>query len=223
MYGACAKLSIWLCEALRYIRHRTEMVQNNWDAALVIRANELLDEVRRYHVDAEATRLQLASAAASIARKVDDLPTAVRHMVEESLQQDALNAERPMIARRLDLSTRMLSDLSSELHTAGLLFLRHIRLSSVVTLVASAFIIVSSFWWAVVKASEAARLSSEILVMQKTVAELRQAGGQLVVRPCIDSFARSRLCVHIDENAGKLNDSYYFIGGEIWQPNVKAK
>jgi hypothetical protein len=188
------------------------MGQNNWDAALVIRASELLDEVRRYHVDAEATRLQLASAAASIARKVDELPATVRHVVEESLKQDTLNAERPIIAKRLDISTRMLGDLSLQLHTSGLLFLRHVRRSSILIFVGCAVITFLSAWWSIAKTSEVMRLSSQILIMQKTVSELRQAGGQSVVKPCIDSFSRSRLCVLVDENAGKPKDSYYVIG-----------
>ncbi len=82
---------------------RVDMGYENWDAALVIRANELLTEVRRYHADAEATRLQLSSSAASIARKVDELPVLVRQVVETCFEQDASSAERATVAKRLDL------------------------------------------------------------------------------------------------------------------------
>lgn len=188
------------------------MGHNNWDAALVIRANELLDEVRRYHADAEATRLQLASAAASIARKVDELPATVRQLVEDALQQDAFNADRPIIAKRLDLSTRMLNDLSAQLHGSGLIFLRHIRRASILMLVACSGISVVSTWWSFSRASDVMQLSSEILKMQKTVFQLQQAGGQIVVKECMDSSSRYRLCVRVDESAGKFKDSYYFVG-----------
>lgn len=187
------------------------MGHNNWDAALVIRANELLAEVRRYHVDAEATRLQLASIAASIARKVDELPITVRQLVEESLQQDTLNAERPIIAKRLDLSTRMLNELTTQFHGSGLSFLRQIRRASTLMVCSCAAVGVVTTWWSVDRIAEAVRISNQIASMQKTVSQLQQAGGQAAVRACVDSSLRNRLCVHIDESAGKPKDSYYFI------------
>lgn len=145
------------------------MGHNNWDAALVIRANELLAEVRRYHVDAEATRLQLASAAISITRKVDELPTTVRQLVEESLQQDTLNAERPIIAKRLDLSTRMLNELTTQFHGSGLAFLQHVRRSSTLMTFCCAAVSVATTWWSADRIVEALRISNQISAMQRTV------------------------------------------------------
>jgi hypothetical protein len=183
----------------------------NWDAALVIRANELLEEVRRYHVDAEATRLQLATAAASITRKVDELPATVRRLVEESLQQDTFNAERPIIARKLDLSTRMLNDLAAQLQGSGMQFLRHARLTSTAILIVSALAGMAMAFWTATSVAEAARLTTQISTLRQTVTQLENAGGRAVVKPCLDAASRSRLCVQIDENAGKMKGSYYVI------------
>jgi hypothetical protein len=183
----------------------------NWDAALVIRANELLAEVRRYHVDAEATRLQLASAAALITRKVDDLPASIRQSVEESLQQDTFNAERPIIAKRLDLSTRMLNDLTTQLHASGLSFLRYTRRASTLILLAGVAAGAITTWWASVNYAEVVRLSAQITMLRQTVDQLERTGGRAVVRTCSDTAGRSRICVRVDESAGKFKDSYYAI------------
>jgi hypothetical protein len=185
---------------------------HNWDAALVIRANELLAEVRRYHVDAEATRLQLVSAAALITRKVDDLPASVRQSVEESLQQDTFNAERPIIAKRLDLSTRMLSDLTAQLHASGFSFLRYARRTSTLILLIGVVAGIMTAWWATINYSEVLRLSAQISTLRQTVDQLERAGGRAVIRTCADAAGRSRICVRVDESAGKFKDSYYAIG-----------
>jgi hypothetical protein len=189
---------------------RVDMGYENWDAALVIRANELLTEVRRYHADAEATRLQLSSSAASIARKVDELPVLVRQVVETCFEQDASSAERATVAKRLDLSTRMLGELSTKLHGSGMAFLRQARRASTVIFVCAA-ISSAAVWWSLDKVARTMHLSTEISDMRKTIDHLRQAEMHGAVRTCIDSSSRSRLCVRIDEKAGKQKDSYYFI------------
>lgn len=186
------------------------MGYEKWDAALVIRANELLTEVRRYHTDAEATRLQLSSSAASMARKVDELPTAVRQVVEACFEQDASNAERTIVAKRLDMSTRMLNEISTQFHGSGIAFLGHARRASLMIFVCAAISAVAA-WWSLDRVAEALRLSNEINDMQKTMGYLQQVGGRAVFKPCVDAASRPRLCVRIDEHAGKQKDAYYFV------------
>jgi hypothetical protein len=183
----------------------------NWDAALVIRANELLEEVRRYHADAEATRLQLASTATLIARKVDELPHTVRRLVEESLHQDTLNAERPIIAKRLDSSSRLLNEVATQLHESGSRFLKYARIASATILLLSGLSGIAMIAWIASTSSEAVRLSTEVSTLRRTVSQLEEAGGRAVVRPCIDSALRPRTCIRIDESAGKTKDAYYMI------------
>lgn len=187
------------------------MGTDNWDAALVMRANELLTEIRRYHVDAEATRLQLASAAASMTRKVDELPSTVRRSVEESLRQDALIAERPVLVHRLDQASRMLDQLATQLNSSGLSFLARARRISLMLVLAGIIVGLAMTLWAASNGAKALKLSAEISELQNTVTQLREAGGQAIVKPCVDSSSRTRLCVRVDEGAGKSKDSYYFI------------
>ena len=187
------------------------MGTDNWDAALVMRANELLVEVRRYHVDAEATRLQLASAAASMTRKIDELPLAVRHVVEDSLRQDALFAERPLLVHRLDRASRMLDQLAKQLNDSGLSFLTRARWISASLILAGISGGLAMALWAGINGAKASRLSAEISELQKTVHQLQETGGQAILKPCVDSFSRARLCVRVDEGAGKSKDSYYFV------------
>lgn len=187
------------------------MGTDNWDAALVMRANELLVEIRRYHVDAEATRLQMASIAASMKRKVDELPATVRQVVEEALQQDSLINERPALVQRLDRSTRMIEELADKFNSSGLSFLTQSRRVSIILITSGVLAFMVATAWATINGAKAIRLTSEIANLQKTVSQLQSSGNQSPIKTCIDSFSHPRLCVRIDENVDKPKDSYYFV------------
>lgn len=187
------------------------MGTDNWDAALVMRANELLVEIRRYHVDAEATRLQLASAAASMTRKLDELPATVRLVVEDALLQDASIAERPVLVQRLDRSSRMLDELAKQFNNSGLLFLSQSRRISMALTFTAIVVGISAAFWTTVNGARTLKLTTEILELQRTIDQLQGAGNQTPIKTCFDSLSRPRLCVRIDEDAGKPKDSYYFV------------
>jgi outer membrane murein-binding lipoprotein Lpp len=190
---------------------QTIMGRENWDAALVMRANELLTEIRRYHVDAEATRLQLASAAASISRKVDELPSTVRQVVEESLHQDSLIAERHLLTQRLEHSSRLLNELSSKFNNSGLSFLATSRRLFVMLILSSVAIGMAATVWAMISGAKVIKLSTEISELQEAFVQLGNSGSQPPIKTCVDSFSRLRLCVRIDDVTGKSKDSYYFV------------
>lgn len=178
------------------------METDNWDAALVMRANELLVEVRRYHVDAEATRLQLASAAASMTRKVDELPAAVRQVVEEALHSDSSIADRALLAQRLDRSSRMLDELANQFSSSGLLFLKRSRRASMILIFIGVVIGIAFGFWAVVNGARIIRISAEILNLQESVMQLRSNqnnDNQPMIKTCFNSSRSANLCTGIDE------------------------
>ena len=184
------------------------MTGKDWDAALVLRANELLAEVRRYHADAEATRLQLASVAMTITRKVDELPQSIAQSIQLSLQQHSFNTEQPVLSQRLDRSTRALGDLATQLQASGASFLHYWHRVAVVILLSSGLASALIAAWGVKNYREALRLSMQASTLQQTVNQLEKAGGNAQVKPCVDSSGRQRLCVRVDESAGKFQDSY---------------
>ena len=187
------------------------MTGNDWDAALVVRANELLAEVRRYHVDAEATRLQLASTAMTITRKIDELPQSITQSIQLSLRQHSFDSEQPVLSQRLDRSTRALGDLATQLQSSGASFLHYWHRVAVVILISSGLASAMISAWGVKNYKEGLRLSMQASSLQQTVAQLEQAGGNAKVKPCVDSSGRQRLCVRVDESAGKFQDSYVAI------------
>ena len=184
------------------------VTEKDWEAALVVRANELLAEVRRYHADAEATRLQLASAASTITRRVDELPQTISQSIHASLQQQSSSAGQPVLSQRLDRSTRALGDLATQLQSSGTSFLHYWHRVALMILISSALAAALTAAWTVRNYREALRLSAQAAAMQLTVAQLRNAGGSAQVKPCVDSAGRQRLCVRVDENAGRFKDSY---------------
>ncbi|MGI4778587.1 MAG: hypothetical protein ACRYGA_10805 [Janthinobacterium lividum] len=184
------------------------MTGKDWDTALVVRANELLVEVRRYHADAEATRLQLASAATMITRKVDELPQAITQSIQVSLQQRSSVSEHPALSQRLDRSTRALSDLATQLQSAGTSFLNYWHRVALLILISSTLAAALATAWSLRNYREAMRLSMQAAAMQLTVTQLRSAGGDAQIKPCVDSEGRKRLCIRVDESAGKFKDSY---------------
>lgn len=184
------------------------MTGKDWDAALVIRANELLMEVRRYHADAEATRLQLASAATTITRRVDELPQAITQSVQASLQQHSFGSDQPVLSQRLDRSTRALGDLATQLQSSGTSFLHYWHRVALLILISSALAASLTAAWSVRNYKEALRLSAQAAAMQTTVAKLEKAGGAALIKPCVDPSGRQRLCVRVDESAGRFQDSY---------------
>lgn len=187
------------------------MGTDNWDAALVMRANELLVEIRRYHVDAEATRLQLASAAASMKHKVDELPLTVRQVVEEALHRNSLIDETPVLVQRLDRSSRTIEELSKQLNSSGFSFLSQSRRISMVLIFSGVAAFLAATAWATINGAKAVKLTAEISELQRTISQMQNASNQAPIKTCIDSFSHPRLCVRIDESAGKPKDSYYFI------------
>ena len=184
------------------------MTGKDWDAALVIRANELLAEVRRFHVDAEATRLQLASAAMTITRKVDELPQSITQSIQASLQQHSFHNEQPVLSQRLDRSTRALSDLATQLQSSGASFLHYWHRVAVVILLSSGLASALIAAWGVKNYRDALQLSLQASALQQTVTQLEKAGGNARVKPCVDAAGRQRVCVRVDESAGKFQDSY---------------
>lgn len=181
---------------------------NDWDTTLVARGNELLAEVQRYHVDAEATRLQLASVATTIARKLDELPTSVAQSINQALQQQSLNVEQPVLSQRLDRSTRALSDLSMQLQSSGASFLHYWHRVAVVILIASALASALLAAWGGKNYRDVMRLSTQAATLQQTIVQLEKNGGNARLRPCTDASGRKRLCIRIDHNAGTFRDSY---------------
>ena len=184
------------------------MTTKEWDSALAVRANELLGEVRRYHADAEATRLQLASAATAITRRVDELPQTIAQSVRTALQQHPLATEQPVLSQRLDRSTRALGDLATQLQSSGTSFLHYWHRVALLILISSALATALTAAWSVRNYREALRLSSQAAAMQLTVTQLRNAGGDAGLKSCIDSSGRQRVCVRIDESAGTFQESY---------------
>ncbi len=187
------------------------MTGKDLDASLVLRANELLAEVRRYHADAEATRLQLASAAMTITRKMDELPQSITQSIQLSLQQHSFDSEQPVLSQRLDRSTRALGDLATQLQSSGASFLHYWHRVAVVILVSSALASALTAAWGIKNYREALRLSKQASSLQQTVIQLEKAGGKAQVKPCVDPAGRQRLCIRVDESAGKFQDSYVAI------------
>lgn len=184
------------------------MMGKDWDTALVIKANELLVEVRRYHADAEATRLQLATAATTVTRKVDELPQAITQSIQAALQQRSSVSEHPALSQRLDRSTRALGDLATQLHSSGISFLNYWHRIALLILISSTLAAALATAWSVRNYREAMRLSTQATAMQSTVTRLENAGGHAQLKPCVDLEGRKRLCVRVDESAGKFKDSY---------------
>lgn len=174
------------------------------------RATELLDEVRRYHADAEVMRLNLTSTTGRAMAKLDVLATELKQLAE-TRGPSAAAVDLQDIRGRLEVSMRQLEMLGARMNSDASTLLRTAqRLAVLLVALSMAASIGVVAWFARVHA-EAAALGEQVAVMQAKVSQLESRGANLAFRECTDSAGRTRLCVRADLHARTAEDGYVVV------------
>lgn len=181
------------------------------ESALMDKASELLEEMRRDHADAEVLRVHLASTATRVATRLEELPVQIRRLLEEAHASSTPAPELRELRDRLEVATRRLESLSGRINTDTTSLLHMSQRMAVLLMGLSMITSLGVVGWFAHLQREAAQLNQEVATLEATAKRLEKEGGRAAVRECVDSEGRQRLCVRVGAPSGTAGDQYYFL------------
>lgn len=164
-------------------------------------------------MDGEERKIALLIAAFDQEREHTAQATAALRQVIEGLGEKVDSATGVAVAKALNTLRREADLAAQAMQKLRRLTLWQSAWRHVTTALCAIAITVLAVWWYVPSVSEMSALRAERDQLQASIEDLTQRGGRIKLNSCGNSGDRKRLCVLVDQTAGKFGNAQ---SGEIY-------